>query len=304
MQFDEIIQIIMASPIWIVAIILLVLMIIWAILATGTNGETNENKERKPKWSTVVTGRYAQNKYVQETSEKIRDLLSLNATYSFNNVSILEYEIDVILKSAQQYARFDFKEMLKDEFRKDPEKYNSMINPILENKRMYSEYMEHVEEIRLKTYPYELDGMREESYRPIEEKLFDELLLKPVVDFAFYTEPLYITGAGREHYHDMEVLWLKDVEDILKEIDDDTVSKLSREKERSLMSDSLRYDVLKRDNFRCTICGRTAADGIKLHVDHIMPVAKGGKTEMNNLRTLCNQCNSGKSDKWDEDGLN
>ena len=70
------------------------------------------------------------------------------------------------------------------------------------------------------------------------------------------------------------------------------------------MSDSLRYDVLKRDNFRCTICGRTAADGIKLHVDHIMPIAKGGKTEMNNLRTLCNQCNSGKSDKWDEGGVN
>ena len=139
MQFEELITIIMASPIWIVAIILLVLMIIWDILATDTNGDTNENKERKTKWSTVVTGRYAQNKYVQETSEKIRNLLSLNATYLFNNVSI---------------------------------------------------------------------------------------------------------------------------------------------------------------------CGRTAADGMKLHVDHIMPVAKRGKTEMNNLRTLCNQCNSGQSDKWDEDGLN
>ena len=67
--------------------------------------------------------------------------------------------------------------------------------------------------------------------------------------------------------------------------------------ERLKMSNSLRYEVLKRDNFRCQICGSTQADGVKLHVDHIMPVSKGGKTEMSNLRTLCDRCNFGKRDK-------
>ena len=57
--------------------------------------------------------------------------------------------------------------------------------------------------------------------------------------------------------------------------------------QRRLMTDSLRYDVMRRDGFRCQICGATAADGYKLHVDHILPVSKGGKTEMGNLRTLC-----------------
>lgn len=74
--------------------------------------------------------------------------------------------------------------------------------------------------------------------------------------------------------------------------------------ERSKLSASLRYDVLKRDNFRCTICGRSAADGVTLHVDHIKPVSKGGKTEMSNLRTLCDYCNLGKSDKYDPKGMN
>lgn len=74
--------------------------------------------------------------------------------------------------------------------------------------------------------------------------------------------------------------------------------------ERSKLSASLRYDVLKRDNFRCTICGRSAADGVTLHVDHIKPVSKGGKTEMSNLRTLCDYCNLGKSDKYDPNGMN
>lgn len=74
--------------------------------------------------------------------------------------------------------------------------------------------------------------------------------------------------------------------------------------ERSKLSASLRYDVLKRDNFRCTICGRSASDGVTLHVDHIKPVSKGGKTEMSNLRTLCDYCNLGKSDKYDPNGTN
>jgi len=67
--------------------------------------------------------------------------------------------------------------------------------------------------------------------------------------------------------------------------------------QRRLMTDSMRYDVLSRDGFRCQICGATADDGYKLHVDHILPVSKGGKTEMSNLRTLCERCNMGKSDK-------
>ena len=67
------------------------------------------------------------------------------------------------------------------------------------------------------------------------------------------------------------------------------------------MSDSVRYDILKRDNYCCRICGSTSNDGVKLHVDHIIPVAKGGKTMRSNLQTLCDRCNMGKSDKYDSE---
>ena len=61
----------------------------------------------------------------------------------------------------------------------------------------------------------------------------------------------------------------------------------------------MRYNVLKRDNFRCQICGRSAQDGVTLEVDHIIPISKGGKTEYSNLRTLCKDCNRGKSNKFE-----
>ena len=70
-----------------------------------------------------------------------------------------------------------------------------------------------------------------------------------------------------------------------------------RERERQLLTPGLRYDILKRDNFRCQICGRTARDGVTLEVDHKKPIARGGKTEPNNLWTLCWDCNRGKADK-------
>lgn len=64
------------------------------------------------------------------------------------------------------------------------------------------------------------------------------------------------------------------------------------------MTASLRFSVLERDNFACRSCGRNAhEDGVKLHVDHIVAIKNGGKTEPDNLHTLCQDCNLGKSDK-------
>lgn len=59
---------------------------------------------------------------------------------------------------------------------------------------------------------------------------------------------------------------------------------------------ALRYFILKRDNFRCVLDGRSPATerGVTLHVDHIVPWAKGGPTIASNLRTLCSDCNLGK----------
>lgn len=67
--------------------------------------------------------------------------------------------------------------------------------------------------------------------------------------------------------------------------------------QRNRMTSSLRLAILERDRFSCCYCGRNAYDGVKLHVDHIVPVSKGGKTVKGNLQTLCVECNQGKSNK-------
>lgn len=60
---------------------------------------------------------------------------------------------------------------------------------------------------------------------------------------------------------------------------------------------SIRVKVLSRDNFKCVFCGKSPAihPGIILHIDHIKPFSKGGDNSLENLQTLCNKCNLGKS---------
>lgn len=59
----------------------------------------------------------------------------------------------------------------------------------------------------------------------------------------------------------------------------------------------MRFLVMKRDNFKCCICGKSPATtpGLELHIDHIIPWSKGGETLLDNLQTLCSECNLGKS---------
>ena len=67
--------------------------------------------------------------------------------------------------------------------------------------------------------------------------------------------------------------------------------------ERGKLTKSLRFAVLEKYNFKCRACGYGASDGKKLHVDHVIPISKGGKTVMKNLQALCNDCNIGKGTK-------
>ena len=60
----------------------------------------------------------------------------------------------------------------------------------------------------------------------------------------------------------------------------------------------LRHEVFKRDGYRCRECG-SSKDETSLEIDHIVPVAKGGTNDIDNLQTLCRECNQKKhTDEW------
>lgn len=61
----------------------------------------------------------------------------------------------------------------------------------------------------------------------------------------------------------------------------------------------LRYEVLKREGGKCQVCGRGAADGVVLHVDHIEPLSKNWERRLDptNCQVMCADDNLGKSNR-------
>lgn len=62
---------------------------------------------------------------------------------------------------------------------------------------------------------------------------------------------------------------------------------------RKSITKKTRFEIFKRDSFRCQYCGRGIDETI-LEVDHITPVAEGGSNDSINLITSCRDCNRGK----------
>jgi uncharacterized protein YozE (UPF0346 family) len=76
--------------------------------------------------------------------------------------------------------------------------------------------------------------------------------------------------------------------------DDDEIEITTTIVVRPSITPTVRFNVFKRDNYRCKMCGRDVSDGVKLEVDHIIARANGGSNEDDNLWTLCFECNRGK----------
>lgn len=67
-------------------------------------------------------------------------------------------------------------------------------------------------------------------------------------------------------------------------------------RKRNPIDSRLRHEVFKRDGYRCVECGNTNKTSV-LEIDHIIPVSRGGSDELDNLQTMCYECNKVKNDK-------
>lgn len=62
---------------------------------------------------------------------------------------------------------------------------------------------------------------------------------------------------------------------------------------RKALSKRVRFEIFKRDGFKCMYCGAHPPEAM-LHVDHVIALAAGGRDDEDNLITACEACNLGK----------
>ena len=195
---------------------------------------------------------------------------------------------------------------MKEILRQSSEAFQADFNGIKENKMFYDQYLKKFASVSTtSSQNVKASKVPEQVFYSIEQAAVQKMkLASPGTSFSRSVQVLYYTPQrGNKHEFNREYPCDRLIE-LQEEIKKTETYKARRDEERSKMTNSLRYDVMKRDGFRCVLCGASADDGVKLHVDHIIPVSKGGKTTIENLRTLCDRCNTGKRDKYDPSGLN
>ena len=110
---------------------------------------------------------------------------------------------------------------------------------------------------------------------------------------------LYISPAGKSQHEFKVVITTEIISKVQSEISYKLNKSTQVKTQRNAMNNDLRNAIKKRDNYTCCICGNSIYNepNLLLEVDHIIPVTKGGKTEADNLQTLCWRCNRSKSNK-------
>lgn len=259
-------------------------------------------------------------KRVVANSKIYSALLDLNKLYNFHKIiSVLKYHHSCSSKRQLDYYNFD--KAIRQIIESDITYFRKLIISAKENAELISQYHADCNKLLKENTLTKLEIKKfkvpHQTWNNIEGKLFNNNLLTATTDFSVYVKVTYTSPQGRNSYYRDYTYYQQSIENIVKSIDYEKQiaaekEKYEREKreererqkalrpakqiERSKLTKKLRYEILERDHYKCVICGRSAEDGVILHVDHIIPVSKGGLTVPENLRTLCADCNLGKSD--------
>lgn len=241
-------------------------------------------------------------KKVLDESKLLKGIKEVNSSFSYEPIKA-EYYFTKECRSRKEYNRTTTIDYLHTVLNRERALIRELENAVQYNQTVILDYEQKCEDLLTR---FSSDPTVEQKYRRTELEMFEKEKLYIGTSYVFKITVSFLTPQRRNHYsstkafsRDMILEEMKKIKEDKKASKEEEIARKKRlaemEYERSLMSAKLRYDVLKRDNYRCVVCGASASDGVtQLHVDHIIPIAKGGKTEMSNLQTLCQRCNLGK----------
>ena len=241
---------------------------------------------------------------VMKYSKKINYIIELNNNQKFHNIGYT-YSFQETYNIKRDFHRVDPFAYMEHIIREHYDYYFSLKQLILDNDSKYQNYildadMHHNMET-LSDQEFIDYKLKKKKFLKKENKILESLIIRPFEKFTFRIVLQYKSNGGRVFEEKKEVFDFNqfckalDNVDPSKRMDYDTYKRFEAT-ERALITDELRMNILKEGNFRCALCGATAKDGVRLEVDHIIPIAKGGTSDKSNLQVLCHRCNKGKSD--------
>lgn len=238
---------------------------------------------------------------VAEHSEAMSAVGTLNGEFSplVRDGGVLRLHFGFTTDSKAKFDRFRLHDAMLDAVDEIEERVLFDVERRLAAAEEYEEYEIAYHDIATRLLgTSQVEGVDQRRFDAAEAKRFRSAKLpRPVCRASAVGTVGYTSPKGRNSYR-RSVEWsFEELVTNLAELGqrDERRSRIAAERRK--MTSRMRVDVLRRDGYRCQMCGRKAAD-IEMHVDHIVPVSRGGTTEMTNLQTLCIDCNLGKSNRF------
>ena len=206
-----------------------------------------------------------------------------DAEHNFDNV----YLEDLLIYKLNDYSKHIMGSFINAEF----------------NKKLYDEYCKEIKNVKTGIFDGEYKSKHHKLICNLEKPILEKNLKKSITEFAIYVEKDLVDMGDNFRDYEARTFYKEDVERLIVRLnnkngtfynDKEIYDALIRV-ERAKVSNKLRFTIFNRDNHTCQICGKTRTND--LEIDHIKPISKGGKTEYNNLQTLCHDCNVEKGNK-------
>ncbi len=233
--------------------------------------------------------------YVLDHSEAIKKLKQINSKYLFYDIPSYDYEHSY--DNMNFYTDISCRDYLIYQLVHDKFGILKAMNQTVSNKALYKKYKEEtIKECTLNIFDEETNLRSKRKIEKTEEKIFLALLEKPTIEFFIKVKLTLTNINGVYQTSKNNKFFSNEIRDLITLVDQkngtyyrnrDVWDALCRV-ERGKVTNKMRFAIYKRDGNRCQCCGRRTNN---LEIDHIVPIARGGKSTYDNLQTLCHRCN-------------
>lgn len=247
--------------------------------------------------------KYIDNKYkdfVKEHSKLLIEVRKVNLKYHFREIEV--FDLEHAYDSETNYNSVSCEDYLIYNLRFMIRRVETAMSDTLYNNNIYDFYIAEVNSIKYQNeYDIELPFKYQNRLKTLESKLYKKELKQPTIYFNMNVKLILKKMNGSYVTSKICCFNAVKVENLISRLNDKYGDRYNDEGiwnsivrvERGRVSNKMRFSIYEKDNYRCRNCKRHTDD---LEIDHIIPIAKGGKSEYNNLQTLCRRCNRNKSD--------
>ena len=251
----------------------------------------------------IVIPLYVVNKkyktFVLQHSSALKDLAKINQHYKFNNIK--NYDMSHSYDNGDFYDTISTKDYLIYQLVYIQKDVYRAMNDAYGNKIMFEKYKQDIKE-KCTFNVFDTDELpkNKERLAKTEKKLFEKSIKTPQITFSIYVKLIQTKINDKYVCSKSNTYGSNEIRSLIERINNkrgdyycdkeiwDAICRV----ERGKVSNKMRFAIYARDGNRCRMCGRYFSSG--LEIDHIIPIAKGGKSTYDNLQTLCRSCNKKK----------